>query len=140
MFENTSIMRILQHQHSNTGTSCVEQATVSQTLSHTFRLNVTGLGLSDSDTAKLKVEGTAVCVGSATLDFTYRSYDALVLDEIGGVEADGSASIEFMKCFPDYVSWDAVSNAADYDGVQGRLTRFPSFQHAYTHKNSRENF
>jgi hypothetical protein len=98
------------------------------------------LGLSDNDPAKLKVEGTTGCVGSATLDFTYRSYDALVLDEIGGVEADGSASIEFMKCFPDYVSWDAVSNAADYDGVQGRLTRFPSFEHAYTHKNSRENF
>ena len=105
----------------NSGGTCNVQATVSQTQSHTFRLNVTGLGLSDNEQAFLKVEGTTACVGFSNLAFTYRSYDALNLDEIGGIEADGSAAIEFMKCFPDYVSWDAVSNAVDYDGVQGTI-------------------
>jgi hypothetical protein len=37
------------------------------------------------------------------------------------VDADGTSSIEFMKCFPDYVSWDAVSDSDRYSGVQGSI-------------------
>jgi hypothetical protein len=42
-----------------------------KTSTYTFRLDVTGLGLSDNDNALLKIEGVNGCVGSQTLAFTY---------------------------------------------------------------------
>lgn len=83
-------------------------------------------GLAQGEQGIIKIEGATTCVGSANVSFTYNAYEPLSLDEIGGVDVStGSTTnadpISFVKCFPDYASWDSYALSEDFGGVEGVL-------------------